>query len=54
MINSQAKNIEDLLEELIEFAQGLNVEEMRAIRGEITEEELAIFDILTRPEPKLT
>ena len=29
-------------------------EERRAAREQLTEEELAIFDLLTRPEPKLT
>jgi len=52
--NSGAKNIEELFEELIKFAQSLKEEEKRAMREELTEEELAIFDILTKPEPKLT
>ncbi len=52
--NSGAKNIEDLFEELIKFAQSLKEEEKRAMREELSEEELAIFDILTKPEPKLT
>jgi type I restriction enzyme R subunit len=52
--NSGSKNIEELFEELIKFAQDLNEEEQRAMREELTEEELAIFDILTKPEPKLT
>jgi type I restriction enzyme, R subunit len=43
------------------FFDGLKVliremdeEQRRAAREELTEEELAIFDLLTRPEPKLT
>jgi type I restriction enzyme, R subunit len=52
--NTGAKNIEQLFEELLEFAQNLKEEEQRAVREELTEEELAIFDILTKPEPKLT
>ncbi|MEW5774587.1 MAG: type I restriction endonuclease subunit R [Thermodesulfobacteriota bacterium] len=52
--NSGAKNIEQLFEELIRFAQSLKEEEQRAMREELTEEELAVFDILTKPEPKLT
>ena len=51
--NSGAKNIEELFDELIKFAQSLNEEEQRSMREEITEEELAIFDILTKPEPRL-
>jgi type I restriction enzyme, R subunit len=52
--NSGAKNIEQLFEELLRFAQSLKEEEQRAVREELTEEELAIFDILTKPEPQLT
>lgn len=52
--NSGAKNIEELFQELIDFAQSLKDEEQRAMREELTEEELAVFDILTKPEPKLT
>jgi type I restriction enzyme, R subunit len=32
----------------------MDEEERRAAREELTDEELAIFDLLTRPEPKLT
>lgn len=52
--NSGAKNIEELFDELIKFAQSLKEEEKRAMREELSEEELAIFDILTKPEPKLS
>jgi type I restriction enzyme, R subunit len=52
--NSGSKNIEELFQELIDFAHNLNLEERRAMREELTEEELAVFDILTKPEPKLT
>ncbi len=52
--NSGSKNIEELFEELVEFAQSLKEEEKRAMREELSEEELAIFDILTKPEPKLS
>jgi type I restriction enzyme, R subunit len=31
----------------------MNVEDQRAVREGLSEEELAIFDILTQPEPKL-
>ncbi len=43
-----------LLEQLKLFCAGLDGEGRRASREELTEEELAIFDLLTRPEPKLT
>ena len=32
----------------------MNGEEQRGLRESLTEEELAIFDILTRPEPELS
>jgi type I restriction enzyme R subunit len=32
----------------------LTVEEQRAVAERLTEEELALFDILTKPESKLT
>ena len=32
----------------------MNEEELRAAREDLSEEELAIFDLLTTPEPKLT
>ncbi|MFC3214193.1 type I restriction endonuclease subunit R [Novosphingobium panipatense] len=39
---------------LKEFVTGLTKEEQRAAREGLTDEELAIFDLLTTPEPKLT
>lgn len=44
--NSGAKNIEEFFEELMNFAQGLNEEEKRSARENLSEEELAIFDLL--------
>ena len=53
--NSGAKNIEELFDKLIQFAQDLNEEEKRFIReGLNSEEELTIFDLLTKPEMKIT
>jgi type I restriction enzyme R subunit len=52
--NSGARNIEELFDELIKFAQDLTDEEQRAVREGLTEEELALFDILTKPDPRLT
>ena len=52
--NAGSKNIEAFFEELKAFAQALTVEEQRAIAEGLTEEELALFDILTKPEPVLT
>ncbi len=39
---------------LVDFAQGLNAEEKRGIAENLTEEELAIFDLLTKPEMTLS
>ena len=52
--NAGSQNIEAFFADLKAFAQTLSVEEQRAIAEELTEEELAIFDILTKPEPVLT
>jgi type I restriction enzyme R subunit len=40
--------------ELVSLSRGLEEEENRHIRENLTEEELVIFDILTKPEPKLS
>jgi type I restriction enzyme, R subunit len=52
--NSGALSIEQLFEELVTFTKDLNEEEQRHLREQISEEELAVFDILTRPGPELT
>ncbi|MEI6125139.1 MAG: HsdR family type I site-specific deoxyribonuclease, partial [Pseudomonadota bacterium] len=52
--NSGAKNIDELFEKLISFARGLNDEEKRHIREGLSDEELTIFDLLTKPEMKLS
>jgi type I restriction enzyme R subunit len=52
--NSGSKNIEDFFDELKNFARDLNEEDKRAMVEGLNEEELAIFDILTRPDPSLT
>ncbi|MFK5921449.1 MAG: type I restriction endonuclease subunit R [Verrucomicrobiota bacterium] len=51
--NSGALSIEQLFEQLVIFSKQLNEEEQRHIRENISEEELAVFDILTRPGPEL-
>lgn len=40
--------------ELVNLSRGLGEEENRHIRENLTEEELVVFDILTKPEPKLS
>ena len=52
--NAGSKNIEELFAELIRFAQSLDEEEKRGVAEGLTEEELALFDILSKPDPKLT
>jgi type I restriction enzyme R subunit len=52
--NQGSKNIEQFFKELKELAASLNEEEQRAVREELTEEELAVFDLLTKPDPTLT
>jgi type I restriction enzyme R subunit len=52
--NSGAINVEVLFSKLVEFTQELNQEEKRTIAEQLSEEELAIFDLLTKPEMSLT
>jgi type I restriction enzyme R subunit len=52
--NSGAINVEIFFKQLLEFAKELNLEEKRAISESLSEEELAIFDLLTKPEMDLT
>lgn len=52
--NAGSKNQQHFFDELINFAQGLNKEEKRAMSEQLTEEELALFDILIRPGIKLS
>lgn len=47
-------DVERLFEELTAFVQSMDEEEKRHVKEGLTEEELAIFDILTRPEPRLS
>ena len=52
--NSGACNVELFFTKLIAFAQELNAEEKRGIAEQLSEEELAIFDLLTKPEMTLS
>ncbi len=52
--NSGTKNIDTVYAELLSFAQSLNQEEQRGIAEQLSEEELALFDLLTKPAPKLS
>jgi len=51
--NSSSHNVETFFANLVEFAQELNAEEKRGIAEKLTEEELAIFDLLVKPEMTL-
>lgn len=52
--NAGSMDVEQLFQELTAFTRALDEEEQRHVRESLSEEELAIFDILTRPEPKLS
>jgi type I restriction enzyme, R subunit len=52
--NTGSLDVERLFEELATYIRSLDEEEQRHIRSGLSEEEQAIVDILTRPEPKLT
>ena len=52
--NNGSRNIEQLFEELMKLSHSLDEEQTRHVRERLTEEELVIFDILTRPAPELT
>ena len=52
--NAGSVDAEQFFEALKAFIGEMDVEEQRAAREELSEEELAIFDLLTTPEPKLT
>ncbi len=52
--NSVAAGIDELLEALLQLTLQLGDEERRHVRENLTEEELVIFDILTRPAPELS
>jgi type I restriction enzyme R subunit len=48
--NAGATNQDVFFAELVSFAQGLNEEEQRGIAEQLNEEELALFDLLTKPD----
>ncbi len=52
--NAGSMNIDEFFNRLVNLAWSLNEEEKRSLREELTEEELAIFDLLTKPEIKLS
>ncbi|GAA1127081.1 type I restriction endonuclease subunit R [Arthrobacter flavus] len=52
--NAGSVNIDEYLRRLIDLSQTLTEEERRSAQEGMTEEELAIFDLLTQPDPVLT
>ena len=52
--NAGSLNIDEYLRRLIELSESLTDEEQRVAAEGLTEEELAVFDLLTKPEPVLT
>ena len=52
--NAGSRSIEELFEELLKLSNSLNEEQQRHLRENMSEEQLVIFDILTRPAPELT
>jgi len=52
--NAGSANVEATYEALLQFAKKLNQEEQRHVREQMSEQELAIFDILTKPRVDIT
>ncbi len=52
--NSGSRNIEEIFRDLLALTGVLTEEQGRHVREHLSEEELTIFDILTRPGPDLT
>jgi type I restriction enzyme R subunit len=52
--NAGSRNIEELFQELLALSRALNDEQQRHVREQLTEDELTVFDLLTRPGPSLS
>ena len=52
--NNGSRNIEEVFQQLLALTHSLTDEQQRHVREQMTEEELVIFDILTRPAPELS
>ena len=52
--NADSENVDLHLHELIAFTRSLNQEDQRHISEQLSEEELAMFDLLTRPNTALS
>ncbi|MBL7983184.1 MAG: type I restriction endonuclease subunit R [Flavobacteriales bacterium] len=51
--NSGSRNVQQLYEELLRMMKDMSAEEHRHVRENLSEEELTLFDLLTRPGPDL-
>ena len=52
--NAGSLNADQYFQELIRFSQELTKEEGRHVSAGLTEEQLAVFDLITRPGPDLS
>lgn len=52
--NAGSMNVDEFFRQLTEFARELNQEEKRSVGERLSEEELAVFDLLTKPDMELT
>jgi type I restriction enzyme R subunit len=52
--NAGSLNVEEFFKQLVAFTKDLNEEERRSLAEGLTEEQLAIYDLLMRPAPELT
>jgi type I restriction enzyme R subunit len=52
--NTGSLNAEELFRRLVAFAQSLDEEEQRAVGEQLSEEELAVFDLLTKPAMEMS
>jgi type I restriction enzyme R subunit len=52
--NSGSRNIEEVFKELLALSTVLTEEQTRHVRENLSEEELTILDILTRPAPEMS
>jgi type I restriction enzyme, R subunit len=52
--NADSANVEIFFDKLLVLTQELNKEEQRTIAEHLSEEELAVFDLLARPHIKLS
>ncbi len=52
--NAGSLNAEEFFQQLVDFARSLNAEEQRAVGEQLSEEELALFDLLTKPQIEMS